>query len=128
MARSTVTGTTPCFIVSDLQRSLDFYQKLGFREPALWGEPACFAMLNRDLFDLMLSLAEPDVGLRPNGPDKVWDLYVRVEDVREEMAALVEAGVEVVRGPEATAYDMLEIEVLDPDGHRVCFGQELERA
>lgn len=26
---------------------------------------------------------------------------------------------------EQTFYDMIEIEVLDPDGHRICFGQDI---
>jgi len=55
--RSRVLATTPLLIVSDLQRSVDFYaEKLGFVEPAVLGDPPSLAMLNRDGFDLMLAL------------------------------------------------------------------------
>jgi catechol 2,3-dioxygenase-like lactoylglutathione lyase family enzyme len=122
-ARPRVTATSPCLVVSDLQASLEFYcDKLGFEDPSVWGEPPCFAMLNRDDFDLMLSLATENARVRPNGPDGVWDVYIRVEDARAEAATLIELGVRLDREPSATEYEMTEIEVVDPDGYRICFG------
>ena len=119
-----VLATTPVLIVRDLARSLAFYcEKLGFVEPATWGEPPSFGMCNRDGFDLMLSC--PEEGAPPRGPRPQWDLHVRIDDVERERAALEAAGVAIVRGPETTFYDMIEIEVLDPDGHRICFGQDI---
>jgi hypothetical protein len=76
----------------------------------------------------MLSLAEDPSHVRPNGPQKVWDVYVKVGDVAMEAKALRRASVEVVRGPEKSFYDMIEIEVLDPDGYRVCFAQDVGAA
>jgi len=125
-ARPRVRAVTPDLIVSDLQRSIDFYcHKLGFIEPNVWGEPPCFAMLNRDGFDLMLSLAEDPAHVHPNGPAGVWDLFISISDVAAEMAALEAAGVPIDKGPTDTFYEMREIEVLDPDGHRLCLAQDL---
>ena len=76
----------------------------------------------------MLSLAEDPSHVRPNGPHMVWDLYVKVGDLAAEATTLRRAGVEIVRGPERAFYDMIEIEVLDPDGHRVCFSQDVGAA
>lgn len=119
-----VEATTPLFLVSDLQRSVDFYHfRLGYRDPCQWGEPPCFAMLNRDGFDLMLSLAADPTMVRPNGPSGVWDMYLRVADLQAEMAALEKSGVPLVKGPTKTFYDMLEIEIIDPDGYRICIAQ-----
>ena len=43
--RPRILGTSPCLVVSDLERSLAFYcDKLGFTEPAMWGDPPTFAM------------------------------------------------------------------------------------
>jgi catechol 2,3-dioxygenase-like lactoylglutathione lyase family enzyme len=125
--RPKVLRTTPLLIVSDLHRSLDFYcHKLGFVEPAVWGDPPSFAMINRDLFDLMLHLAETPDQVRPNGVHHEWDLYVVVEDLAAEMQALRTAGVAFDYRPEKTSYGTIEMEVVDPDGHRICFGQEVQ--
>ena len=122
-----VLSTAMVFVVSDLQRSVDFYcQKLGFCEPALWGDPPCFAIMNRDSFDLMLSLAESKADIHPNGPKHIWDLAIRVINLEAEIAALRSAGVALDRGPTKTEYCMVEIEVVDPDGYRICLGQNLE--
>ena len=120
LSRPRVRATTACFVVADLQRSIAFYEKLGFGEPGVWGEPPCFAMLNRDLFDIMLSLGEKPGQVRPNGPDKVWDLYIKVADLEAEVAALRAAGVVIEREPSRTEYGMIEAEVSDPDGHRTA--------
>ena len=109
-------------IFSDIQRALDFpLRVLGFVDPAVHGDPPCFAMLNRDGFDLMLSLGTP----RPNGRDGVWDVHLRVDDLAAEMEVLAAAGVPLDVQPHETFYGMREIEILDPDGHRWCLGQDL---
>jgi catechol 2,3-dioxygenase-like lactoylglutathione lyase family enzyme len=115
--------------VSDLQRSVDFYcGKLGFVDPNVHGEPPCFAMINRDGFELMLSVAEDPSHVRPNGPTGVWDLFIVITDVAAEIAALETAGVPIDKGPADRFYQMREIEVLDPDGHRLCLAQDLSAA
>ena len=124
MTHSRVLTSTPVLVVSDLQRAVEFYcSRLGFIDPNVWGEPPCFAMMHRDGFDLMLSLAEDPAHVRPNGPNGIWDMYLRVADLAEEHAALTEADVVIARPPSPTEYEMIEMEVLDPDGYRICFGQ-----
>jgi catechol 2,3-dioxygenase-like lactoylglutathione lyase family enzyme len=125
--RPKLYGTSPLFVVSDLARAIDFYGRLGFRCPGTWGDPPCFAMVHRDGLELMLSLAENAWHVRPNGPNGIWDVYLRVTDVAAEKAALDEAGVTLVRQPEDTEYGMRELEVLDPDGYRVCLAENTEQ-
>lgn len=126
--RPRALAITPVFVVSNLQRAIDFYTKLGFTEPAMWGEPPCFAMMNRDELDLMLSLAEDGSRVHPNGPHGVWDMYVKVEDLDAELSALTNLGVRIDSPIHDTEYDMRELEVVDPDGYRICFGSEMEVA
>jgi catechol 2,3-dioxygenase-like lactoylglutathione lyase family enzyme len=127
--RSRLLSTSPLLVVSDLQRSIGFCRSaLGFGEPSVWGEPPCFAMLSRDGFDLMLSLADGGNRAQPNGPSGAWDVHLRVADVQAEIEALAAAGVAVAKGPTDTIYAMREIEVLDPDGHRFCLAQDLGAA
>src|SRR5215212_8983084 len=98
---SKVVRWSPLLVVSDLQRSMDFYcHKLGFQDPKAWGEPPCFAMMDRDGFDLMLSVAASPDHVRPYGPHGVWDLYIVVKNIEDEVAAIKSAGLEIVRGPE----------------------------
>ena len=116
---------TPLFVVAELDRSLAFYARLGFGDASVWGEPPCFAKINRDGLELMLSLADGEAAPRPNGHG-VWDVYIAVADLDAETAALNEAGVDIDRGPTVTEYRMKEIEVVDPDGFRICLAQNVE--
>jgi predicted enzyme related to lactoylglutathione lyase len=122
--RPRLLSSTPLLVVSDLTRSLEFYGRLGFHAQRTWGEPPCFAMPRRDGLELMLSLAQKPGQVRRNGPDGVWDLYLRTPDLAAEKAALEGAGVAIARPPERTVYDMLEMEVVDPDGYRICVAQD----
>lgn len=124
--RPRVLSTTPLLVVAELQRSLQFYQHvLGFSEPSVWGEPPCFAMLHRDGFELMLSVAEGETKPTPNGPSGCWDAYLRIGDVASEMQALAATGCALAKGPTDTFYKMREIEIVDPDGYRWCIAQDV---
>jgi catechol 2,3-dioxygenase-like lactoylglutathione lyase family enzyme len=125
MPRPRLYATTPSLVVADLDRTLAFYAKLGFGEAGTWGEPLCFAMMNRDLMDLMFTLARDPDDVHPHGPRGVWDLYLKVTDLDAELSALRAAGVAIDRGPTQTLYRNVEIEVVDPDGHRICIAEDL---
>ena len=127
--RPHLRAVTPLLVVADLQRSIAFYRDcLGYADANAWGEPPCFAMTHRDGFDLMLSLAGNPVQVQPNGRHDVWDVYLKVDDLGAEIAALRAAGVTIVKGPTDTEYGMREIEIQDPDGHRICIAQDLSAA
>jgi catechol 2,3-dioxygenase-like lactoylglutathione lyase family enzyme len=126
MTRGPLLATSAVLVVSHLQRAIDFYAKLGFVEPATWGDPPTFGMMNRDGFDVMLSCSESGATLPVNASHGAWDLHLRIADVTAEEQALRAAGVAIDKGPTTTFYGMIEIEVLDPDGHRICFGQDVE--
>ncbi|HEX9104308.1 MAG TPA: VOC family protein [Polyangia bacterium] len=121
MSRPRLLATTTVLVVAELRRSLDFYGRLGFVEPATFGDPPTFAMMNRDGFDLMLSCGTP----RP--ATDAWALQLRIADLVAEEGALRAAGVAIDRGPVTTFYAMYELEVVDPDGYRICFAQDVER-
>jgi catechol 2,3-dioxygenase-like lactoylglutathione lyase family enzyme len=115
-------------VVSDLRRAADFYARvLGYEEPAFFGEPPVFCMLHRGPHDLMLSLAEEPGQVRPHGRFDVWDFHLRVADLEAERTAILAAGARLSSGPRGTEYGMTEITVDDPDGHRICLGQDRER-
>lgn len=127
-SRPRVHTASPLFVVADLQRSLRFYREvLGFGEPSLHGEPPCFAMLCRDQIEIMLSVGEGDLAPTPNGPAGCWDVYLRVDDLAAELAALAAAGCAPAKGPTETFYRMREIELVDPDGYRWCVAEDISR-
>lgn len=124
--RPTLRTLTPVLVVSDLERALAFYRdRLGFTRVSVHGEPPCFAMLGRDGLEIFLSVAESPAHVAPNGPHGVWDLALVVSDIAAECVALAAAGVPLATGPRDTFYDMREVEVLDPDGHRICLAEDL---
>ena len=49
-----------------------------------------------------------------------------VTDLDAEIATLSELSVVIDRGPTITEYQMKEIEVVDPDGFRICLAQNVE--
>ena len=59
----------------------------------------------------------------PQRPD--GDAYVRVDDVALESFGLTDAGVPLASPLTKREYGMWELEVCDPDGYRICFGQDL---
>jgi catechol 2,3-dioxygenase-like lactoylglutathione lyase family enzyme len=127
IARPRVLGTSSCLVVSNLERSLAFYcDKLGFVEPGVWGDPPAFAMANRDGFDIMLRQAATTAEVHPNGTDGVWDIYIRVEDARDELETLKAAAVAIDQDLSETEYEMLEFEIVDPDGYRIAIGSDLK--
>jgi catechol 2,3-dioxygenase-like lactoylglutathione lyase family enzyme len=124
-SRPRVLAVTPMLVVAELQRALDFYAALGFETRSVHGEPPCFAMMSRDGFDLMLSVARAPSLVHPPGREGVWSVFLVVADVASELSALRAAGVAIDKGPTDTFYAMREIEVLDPDGHRICFAEDI---
>lgn len=114
----------PVLEVSDVQKSAAFYRDmLGFRTSPFYGDPPAFCMVNRDMVSIALDQSR-EAGRRPQ--NQYWAAYIYVDDVDAVLADLKGRGVSIVRGPENTFYDCREIEVADPDGHMLCFGQDLD--
>jgi hypothetical protein len=62
---------------------------------------------------------------RKSDPEFLWSVYLRVAGtVVLDVAAAVEKKAQLLRGPERMFYGLVEFEVCDPDGYRVCVGGE----
>ena len=112
----------PVLETADLTRALAFYKdKLGF-SASTWGEPPCFAIVQRGTTTIALNLvtdAPPAVSRR------TWAAYLYVADVDALHAELTGLGVALEGPPENRPYPCREIAVDDPDGHIIAFGQDL---
>jgi catechol 2,3-dioxygenase-like lactoylglutathione lyase family enzyme len=125
---------SPQWIVSDLEDSLDFYQKtLGFEVE--W-QGSLFAIIRHQEVTLMLRQLKKEGLARPNrhpfvqagwhtAGAEAWDAYIWVNEVESLYDQFAEQGGTAIRGLEQTDYGNLEFEIEDPDGYILCFGQAL---
>ena len=76
-------------------------------------------MLRRDGAELML---QAGTSSRPaDAKEEGWTVYLRIAgDGLLELAEAVRRTTPLVRGPERMFYGLVEFEVIDPDGYRIC--------
>jgi predicted enzyme related to lactoylglutathione lyase len=129
--RTAVTwNIAPYFIVDDVVATAKFYRdKLGFDYEKFWGDPPCFVIVRRNGISIMLKQLESSGLMPPNHAldqdDFVWDAYLWVDDVDFLYQRFGKAGVKIVRPMCDQEYNMREFDILDCNGYRLCFGQDI---
>jgi predicted enzyme related to lactoylglutathione lyase len=125
-----LTSISPVLLVSDLERSLAYYgDRLGFDTEA-YGDPPTFASVGRDEATILLALTDEPERIVPHWHivDKMWNVYIRVDDVDRLYAEIQERGAPI----DYTIYDaphgFREFGVQDPDGHDIAFGQPIAQS
>jgi uncharacterized protein len=117
-------SVAPGLPTADLARTVEHYQRLGFRfsAPGSTAPPAeaSFAIGERDGVQLHFSL-KPD-----HDPSRTatW-VYIPVEDADELSAELDASGAGQGRVPRDTDYKMRELAHIGPDGNRLLCGSPL---
>jgi catechol 2,3-dioxygenase-like lactoylglutathione lyase family enzyme len=126
---SSYQRAVPVLQVANVETSLRWYvDVLGFTANTFPKDPPySFAILRRDGAEIMLQCS--DEGLaessRKSDPEFLWSVYLRVAGTAVlEVAAAVEKKAQVLRGPERMFYGLVEFEICDPDGYRICVGGE----
>ena len=117
----------PVLQVGNVETSCRWYADvLGFTpNPFPKSPPYSFAILRRDGAEIMLQCAEETKGTgstrRAADPAFRWSVYLRIEGTAIfEVAAAAGKKAKVMRDPERMAYGLVEFELCDPDGYRVC--------
>ena len=114
----------PVIEVADVKKSAAFYdEKLSFSPGTFWGDPPAFCIVGRDTVTIALDRSR-EAGRAPQ--NQYWAAYVYVDDVDALAEELQAKGVEILRGPEDQPYGCREIDVRDPDGNIIGFGQDLQ--
>lgn len=123
---ATFRRAVPVLQVTDVERSVRWYADvLGFK-PSPFPEtpPYSFAMLMRDDAEIMLQCAPAAQRADVNETihtDYGWAIYLRVTGEQIlDLAAAIGQTTPLLRGPERMFYGLVEFEVSDPDGYRVC--------
>jgi catechol 2,3-dioxygenase-like lactoylglutathione lyase family enzyme len=111
--------------VRDLRASVAFYRdKLGFTVESEF-DGWCF--LARDSFRLMIGHC-PDAVPASRIDDHSYFAYIEVDGIDALFAEFRSRGLKPLTAPESKPWGMREFMVATPDGHRMMFGEDLERA
>lgn len=120
-----LTSLRPMLAVTDLNRTIAFYQRLGFRLTGTFGRPEpVWCELVRDGVAIMFN-APPRAEVERDVPLKSKDyqiFYINSDDMAAQHRAFKSAGL-AVTDLRVTVYGMKEFELRDPDGYWLWFGQ-----
>ena len=108
------------FVVNDVVKSVAHYRDvLGFHVEFTYGEPACYAGVERDGALIHLQAAA-DTDRRP-GQAAVYVFVTEVDRLCEELRS---RGARVLVEPKNYPYGMRDFAIADPDGNQLAFGME----
>ena len=112
----------PVLQVKDMDEATSFYcEKLGFKLARVWEHEGkkVFGIVVLDTVTIGLQVwAEPGTG-------EVWHSYIYVTDIDEFCQEISRRGASIEWGPKDAEYGCRELEIKDPFGNRLCFGQDL---
>jgi predicted enzyme related to lactoylglutathione lyase len=120
----------PYFLVPDVVSAAHFYRDiLGFAFDRFWGEPPSFCMVKRGGVVVMLAQVDDRNLVRPNNLAEreggAWDAYLWVPNADALHAEFLAKGAIIARGLCDQPYGCRDFDVLDCNGYRLCFGQDL---
>jgi catechol 2,3-dioxygenase-like lactoylglutathione lyase family enzyme len=105
---------TPILSVSDVDASIAYYQdKLGFADHWHWGDPVAFGGVSRDEIEIFFCR---DAQGSPGTWMSIW-----VDDVDALHQEFQARGADIVQPPTTFDWSVREMNVRDPDGHRIRF-------
>lgn len=116
-----VTSFAPQFLVDDLERSIGFYEKLGFT----FGEPwdGFYAIGRLDGLELHLKEAPRNADDRQYRRDNEHlDAAAGVDGIEAFFQRCVANGVIISKPLVPTPWGTKDFYVEDPDGYIICFG------
>lgn len=116
-----VTSFAPQFLVDDLERSITYYQKIGFT----FGEPweGFYAIGMRDGLELHLKEAPKSDAERGHRREhEHLDAAAGVDGIEAFYEQCVTNGVTILKPLAATEWGTKDFYIEDPDGYILCFG------
>lgn len=106
--------------VRDPTAAIAFYEKLGFGRLGVWDDPGSIATAIMQRGDVTILLQTADAPAVNSG----LAVYIYIDDPDGLQATFLADGVDA--GPvEDAFYGCREFEVIDPDGHHLMFGKDM---
>jgi len=116
-----ITSFAPQFLVDNLERSIAYYGKLGFRFGEPWG--GFYAIGLVDGLELHLKEApRNEDNRRYRRENEHLDAAAGVEGIEAFFRQCVANGVTILKPLAPTAWGTKDFYVEDPDGYILCFG------
>jgi catechol 2,3-dioxygenase-like lactoylglutathione lyase family enzyme len=119
--RPRVTSFAPQFLVDDLERSIEYYKRLGFT----FGEPweGFYAIGRLDGLELLLQEAPKNQDERRyRRENEHLDAAAGVDGIDAYFRQCVANGATILKPLTATAWGTQDFYVEDPDGYIISFG------
>lgn len=112
-------------LVADVGRSTAYYRdRLGF-SCEVYGDPPDFVVAKRDEAIILMALCEDREQIVPNWAivDKVWNVFIRVDDIEAVYAEVKERGAPIDYSLYDAPSGFREFGVQDPDGYDIAIGE-----
>lgn len=116
-----VTSFAPQFLVDDLERSIAYYQKIGFSFGETWD--GFYAIGQLDGLELHLKEAPKDQAERRNRRDNEHlDAAAGVDGIEAFYEQCLASGATILKPLAPTPWGTKDFYIEDPDGYIVSFG------
>lgn len=116
-----LTALAPQFLVEDLDRSIKYYEKLGFTFGEAWD--GFYAIGHLDGLELHLKESPRDPGERRRRRDNEHlDAAAGVDGIEAFFEKCVANGVTILKPLASTAWGTTDFYIEDPDGNVISFG------
>lgn len=115
-------SVVPLLWVKNIERSIRFYEKIGFKISETWKPLARTQWCRVELHGAALMLQQSDdlESQYPIGQDNGIQLYFITDDVDVIYHQMRARGIEV-SAPKIEFYGMKQVFLTDPDGRTLCF-------
>jgi predicted lactoylglutathione lyase len=118
-----IKGPTMVLLVSNVEASVEYYQKLGFKYELIGGPDLQHVHMSRDAVTFILHPAKNKSDVRPFSSVEgglYFDAFCYT-DVRLLLEELKDKGIKIVKGPDLNDF-FSEFTIEDIDGYRISFG------
>lgn len=123
MENTKLNGPTMVLLVKDLEKSIEFYKKLGFSYELIGGPDVRHVHMNRDAVTFILHPAQNQEDIKPFSSVEgglYFDAFCYT-DVRALLEEIKDKGIPIVKGPDLNDF-FSEFTIQDVDGYRIAFG------